>query len=172
MRYGYRAPDKSTLASLYTDRTKGFGAVVKERILIGNYVLSAGHADQYYNKAKRVQAKMRHELLQAFEKVDLLFGPVSPVPAFPFGTVTGLELDLQDYFTAVANLTGIPAIAVPCGFTPAGLPIGFQLLRPDFSEELLYQAAYAYEQANPWHLRHPPGYTAVAEPATAGNELQ
>jgi aspartyl-tRNA(Asn)/glutamyl-tRNA(Gln) amidotransferase subunit A len=126
--------------------------------MIGNYVLSAGHADAYYNSAKKVQALMRDEFIEAFKSVDVLFGPVSPTPAFKFGQVTGLEMDLQDYFTASANLTGIPALALPCGFTSSNLPVGFQLFGPDLSEELLYQTAYAYECTTSWHTMHPGGY--------------
>jgi aspartyl-tRNA(Asn)/glutamyl-tRNA(Gln) amidotransferase subunit A len=156
VRYGYRAPDSPDLATMYArTRSEGFGHTVKQRILVGNYVLSAGHADQYYKSAKTVQALMRTQFLEIFKQVDLLFAPVSPTPAFTFGSVSGFELDLQDYFTASANLTGLPALAVPCGFTRDKLPIGFQIIGPDLTEELLYQAAYAYEQSTPWHTHHP-----------------
>lgn len=159
VRYGFRDTSASTLATMYTaTRRKGFGAEVRRRILIGNYVLSAGHADEYYGNAKKVQALMRAEFLHAFSQVDLLFAPVSPAPAFKFGAFADnpLQMDLQDYFTSAANLTGIPAVALPCGFSPEGLPLGFQLMGPDFSEGLLFQTAYAYEQATPWHTMHPP----------------
>lgn len=156
VRYGVRAKDVSNLQEMYAcTRAQGFGKVVKERILIGNYVLSAGHASQYYQSAKKVQAMLRAQFLEAFKEVDLLFAPVSPTPAFKFGQVSGLELDLQDYFTAPANLVGIPALAIPCGFTREGLPVGFQLFGPDLSEELLYQTGYAYEQSMAWYMRYP-----------------
>ena len=162
VRYGMRDMNASSLAAMYTStRRSGFGSEVKRRILIGNYVLSAGHADDYYARAKKVQALLRAEFLKAFTSVDLLFAPVSPAPAFKFGAFADnrLEMDLQDYFTAPANLAGIPALAVPCGFTADRLPIGFQLMGPDFSEDLLFQTAHAYEQATPWHTMHPPQFS-------------
>lgn len=162
VRYGYREKTAQTLADMYAQsRGNGFGREVKRRILIGNYVLSAGHAAQFYESAKTVQALMRQEFLNAFKDVDILFSPVSPAPAFKFGAFAdnALELDLQDYFTAAANLTGLPALAVPCGFTKDKLPVGFQLIGPELSEVDLFQAAYAYEQSTPWHNMHPAEYT-------------
>lgn len=158
VRYGFRDKTAQTLSDMYTEtRGKGFGAEVKRRILIGNYVLSAGHADEYYKSAKIVQSLMRTEFVETFKKVDLLFCPVSASGAFKFGQFANnkLQMDLQDYFTAAANLTGIPAVAIPCGFTSEKLPIGFQLMGPDFSESLIFQTAHAYEQATPWHTMHP-----------------
>lgn len=158
VRYGHRAKDAATLSEMYAQsRAEGFGHIVKQRIMIGNYVLSAGFADQYYNSAKKVQALLRAQILEAFKSVDVLFAPVSPTPAFGLGSFTDntFMLDLQDYFTAAANLAHIPALALPCGFTKAQMPIGFQLMGPDLSEELLFQAAYAYEQSTPWHTMHP-----------------
>lgn len=161
VRYGMRDKEAQTLAEMYGNtRSAGFGAEVKRRILIGNYVLSAGHADQYYTSARIVQGLMRQELLASFKEVDLLFAPVSPAGAFKFGAFDNdrLQMDLQDYFTAFVNLTGVPAVSVPCGFTQNQLPIGFQLIGPDLSEELIFQTAHAYEQATPWHMMHPPRY--------------
>lgn len=158
IRYGYRSPHSQTLSDVYThSRNEGFGLEVKSRILIGNYVLSVGHADAFYNSAKIVQGRMREEHLEAFKDVDLLFSPVAASPAFKFGAFKDnpIQMDLQDYFTASANLTGLPALAVPCGFTKDKLPIGFQLMGPDLSEADIFQAAYAYEQAMPWHTMHP-----------------
>ncbi len=158
VRYGYRCDNPTSLTDMYTrSRTEGFGAEVKARILVGMYVLSAGHSNEYYKAAKRVQALMREAYYEAFKEVDLLFAPVSPTHAFKLGEFkdNSLALDLQDYFTASNNLTGTPALAVPCGFTQAGLPIGFQLIGPEFSEAAIYQAAYAYEQSTEWHTKHP-----------------
>lgn len=158
VRYGYRCSNPISLADSYArTRTEGFGAEVKSRILVGMYVLSAGYADQYYNSAKKVQALMRTAYDEAFKDVDLLFSPVSATPAFKLGAFKDnqLALDLQDYFTASNNLTGIPGLAVPCGFTKAGLPMGFQLIGPEFSEADIFQAAYAYEQSTEWHTKHP-----------------
>jgi len=158
VRYGYRCADPESLDDLYNrSRTEGFGAEIKARILVGMYVLSASHSNEYYNSAKTVQALMRDAYYEAFKEVDLLFAPVSPTPAFKIGEFKDnlLALDLQDYFTASNNLTGTPALAVPCGFTKAGLPMGFQLVGPAFSEADIYQAAYAYEQSTEWHTMHP-----------------
>lgn len=157
VKYGLRVPG-NTLNEMYVNtKTKGFGEEVQRRILVGNYVLSAGHADQYYNTAINTRKIMRQELMNSFESVDLIFMPASPAPAFKFGAFeeNKLQMDLLDYFTAPANLTGIPAIAVPCGFTSNKLPVGFQLFGPDLSEKELYQAAYAYEQATNWHKQNP-----------------
>lgn len=158
VRYGYRDKNYSTLQEMYANtRTNGFGDEVKRRILIGNYVLSAGHAQAYYNSAKTVQAMVRQEFLECFKDVNLLFSPVTPTPAFKFGAFDDnkLQMDLQDYFTAAANLTGFPAISIPCGFTKSKMPIGLQLIGPDLSEMEIFKTAYAYEQANNWHKIYP-----------------
>jgi aspartyl-tRNA(Asn)/glutamyl-tRNA(Gln) amidotransferase subunit A len=161
VRYGYRSDKSDTLTHMYMNtRSEGFGLEVKSRILVGNYVLSVGHAEEFYKSAKIVQGLMRDEFIKTFKEVDLLFAPVSPIPAFPFNAfaANSIEMDLQDYFTASSNLTGMPALSIPCGFTKDTLPIGFQLMGPDLSEARIFQAAYAYEQATPWHTMHPKGY--------------
>ncbi len=161
IRYGYRDTQAQTLSDVYIhDRSKGFGAEVKRRILIGNYALSSGHAEAYYQSAKTVQALMREQFLQTFKEVDLLLMPTTPSGAFKFGAFDNdrLKMDLQDYFNASANLTGIPALSVPAGFTAESMPIGFQLMGPDLSEGLLLQAAYAYEQQTQWHTMRPNGF--------------
>ncbi len=96
-------------------------------------------------------------LQQAFKEVDLLIAPTHPAPAFKFGAFDNnkLQMDLQDYFTCAMNITGIPAISIPCGFTTDKLPIGFQIIGPHLAEELIYQTAHAYEQSTPWHTMHP-----------------
>jgi aspartyl-tRNA(Asn)/glutamyl-tRNA(Gln) amidotransferase subunit A len=156
IRYGTRVQADDLLDVYEESRANGFGAEVKRRIMIGNYVLSAGHADAYYKSAKTVQAMMRQEFLDAFKHVDLLFIPTAPCPAFKFGAFKDnpLKMDLQDYFTAPINLTGLPGISIPCGFVD-GMPIGMQLIGPDQSEELILQTAHAYEQMHGWHLKHP-----------------
>lgn len=159
VRYGVRDKSAKTLADMYFNtRGHGFGAEVRRRILIGNYVLSAGHAAEFYGNATKVRALMRKELYATFADVDVILLPVSATPPFTIGAFDDnrLAMDLQDYFTAPANLTGCPAIALPCGFTKANLPVGFQLMGPDLSEELLLQTAHAYERATPWHSTHPP----------------
>ncbi|CDK30404.1 Asp-tRNA(Asn)/Glu-tRNA(Gln) amidotransferase subunit GatA [Candidatus Babela massiliensis] len=149
VRYGYRSKNAETLNDMYINtREEGFGFEVKSRILLGNYVLSAGHADEFYRSAKVVQGLIRSEFLKAFEEVDLLFSPVSPTTAFEFGKYNDnlLLMDLQDYFTCSVNLAGIPSLGVPCGLTKDQMPVGFQLIGPDLSEHNIYQAAYAYEK--------------------------
>ncbi|MBA3954282.1 Asp-tRNA(Asn)/Glu-tRNA(Gln) amidotransferase subunit GatA [Candidatus Dependentiae bacterium] len=158
VRYGYRNKDAQTVADMYArTRQEGFGFEVTSRILVGNYVLSAGHADAYYANARTVQGFIREEFNQAFKDVDLLLSPVSPSPAFKFGAFDDnqLQMDLQDYFTASINLAGIPALSIPCGMTHDNLPIGLQLIGPDLSEAEIFKAAYAYEQATQWHTLHP-----------------
>jgi aspartyl-tRNA(Asn)/glutamyl-tRNA(Gln) amidotransferase subunit A len=160
VRYGPRAEAKNLRDMYFKTRGQGFGKEVRRRILIGNYVLSAGHSAEFYGNACKVRELMRQEVAKAFAQVDLLFMPVSAAPAFKLGAFDNnrLEMDLQDYFTAPANLTGVPALALPCGFTKEKLPIGFQLMGAPLSESLLYQTAYAYEQATPWHTMTPAGY--------------
>jgi aspartyl-tRNA(Asn)/glutamyl-tRNA(Gln) amidotransferase subunit A len=161
VRYGIRDKTAKTLAAMYADtREKGFGAEVKARILVGNYVLSAGNAGEFYENACKVQNIMRQEFMQAFAAVDLLIAPTHPAPAFDIGAFDKdkLQMDLQDYFTCAMNIVGIPAISIPCGFTKSKLPIGFQLIGPHLSEELLFQTAHAYEQETTWHTMHPSNF--------------
>lgn len=158
VRYGARDMTADSLYEMYCNtRHDGFGAEVKSRIIVGNYVLSAGHAGEFYNNAKIVQRLIRKEFLSAFNEVDVLIMPTHPMPAFKLGAydVNKLQVDLQDYFTCPMNLSGIPAISIPCGFTKGKLPIGFQIIGPHLSEGLLYQTAYAYEKNTPWLTMHP-----------------
>ncbi|GMU19203.1 MAG: glutamyl-tRNA(Gln) amidotransferase subunit A [Candidatus Babeliales bacterium] len=161
VRYGLRAKDSSTLEKLYCNtRHDGFGPEVRSRIMIGNYVLSAGHADAFIKKAKKVQAMIRQGFVDAYKEVDLLLMPTAPMPAFKFGAfdVDKLQMDLQDYFTCGVNLAGNCAISIPGGFTKAGLPIGFQLIGPHLGEEIMFKAAHAYEQVTPWYKMTPKGF--------------
>ena len=158
VRYGFRAKDAQNLMEMYEQtRAQGFGQEVKRRILVGNYTLSAGHQDEYYGSAKKVQQLIRDEFTETFKHVDLLLMPTHAIVPFKFGAYAdnALALDLQDYFTCPVNLAGLPAISIPCGFTKENLPIGYQLIGPHLSEELLYQIAHAYEQKTPWHTMHP-----------------
>lgn len=161
VRYGVRSKNAGTLAAMYANtRHDGFGPEVRARILLGNYVLSAGYAEELYNNAKKIQRMIQRNFKEAFREVDTLFLPVHPAPAFKFGAFDQdkLTMDLQDLFTCPINLAGSPALAVPCGFTKDKLPIGFQLAGPHLSEDLIFQTAYAYEQATPWHTMHPPSF--------------
>lgn len=160
VKYGLRVK-QPTLAQMYAQtREDGFGQEVKARIMIGNYVLSIGHAGDFYVNAKKVQSIMRTAFAQAFKEVDLLVAPTHPAPAFKFGAFDDnkLQMDLQDYFTCAMNITGVPAISVPCGMSKNNLPIGFQLIAPHLAEELLLQTAHAYEQSTEWHTLHPAGF--------------
>jgi len=138
-------------------RTEGFGPEAKRRILLGTYVLSHGYYDAYYLKAMKVRTLIKQDFDRAFERCDVVLLPTSPTPAFRLGEKLNdpLEMYLSDIYTISANLAGVPAISVPCGFSKAGLPIGLQLLAAPFAEGVLLRAAFAYEQATEWHLRKP-----------------
>ena len=161
VRYGLRNKKAQTLGKMYAEtRHDGFGQEVRMRILVGNYVLSAGHAGQFYNNAKKVQRLIRHEFMKAFANVDVLIMPVHPAPAFTFNAFADntLQMDLQDYFTCAMNLAGITSMSLPCGQSTQGLPIGFQIIGPDLSEELLFQIGHAFQQETDWHTKTPKGY--------------
>ena len=158
IRYGHRAKNAQNLSDLYVaSRSEGFGKEVQVRMLSGNYVLSAGHAGQYYNNAKLVQNLIRKDFHDTFQNFDLLIMPTQSVPAFKFGAYDNnkLQMDLQDYFTAGMNLAGIPAMSIPCGFTKENMPVGVQLIGPHLSEELLFKVGHAYQQVTDWHKKHP-----------------
>lgn len=161
VRYGHRAPDIQNLADHYgRTREEGFGAEVKRRIILGTYVLSSGYYDAYYLRAQKVRELIRRDFVQAFEKVDALISPTSPVAAFKFGerTADPLQMYLADIFTIAANLAGICGISVPCGFANVDgtqLPIGLQLLGKPLDEARLLQIAHAYEQSTSWHKQRP-----------------
>lgn len=153
VRYGYRASDYTDLSSMYQNtRAQGFGYTVKRRIMLGNYVLAAEYADEYYNKAKEIQNCMKSEFISVLKNVDCLFCPVVSEPAFKLGEMmqNPLAVDLQDYFTAAANLVGVPALALPSGLIDE-MPMGFQLIGNYFSEELLLQLGYHYQRETIWH---------------------
>lgn len=157
--YGHRTPNPRDIFHLYSaSRDEGFGAEVKRRIMLGTYALSAGYADAFYQKALRVRRLIRDDFTRAFEKIDVLAGPVAPTAAFRIGEKTDdpLQMYLGDIYTTSANLAGLPAISIPCGFTTEGLPIGLQLLAPPFAESRLLATARNYEQQTDWHTRKPP----------------
>ncbi len=161
VRYGMRNEEAEKLTAMYLNtRHDGFGDEVKTRILVGNYVLSAGHAGQFYENAKRVQRLIRSEFKTMFNDVDLLIMPTAPAAAFKIGAfdTDKLQMDLQDYFTCPMNLAGIPAISIPCGMTKDNMPIGFQIIGPHLSEGLIFQTAHVYEQQTQWHTMHPKGF--------------
>ena len=158
VRYGHRANDAKMLREMYSrTRDQGFGPEVKRRIMLGTYVLSAGYYDAYYLKAQQVRTLLRRDYERAFQMVDMVAMPTSPTPAFRLGEKTSdpLQMYLADVFTVSANLTGSPALSIPCGFTDAHLPIGLQLTGRMFDEATLLRVGDAYERLTDWHRRSP-----------------
>lgn len=158
IKYGYRADDFTDLIDLYTrTRTEGFGAEVKRRIMLGNYVLSSGYYDAYYLKALKVRTLIKEEYRRAFEQCDVILTPTSPTTAFRFGEKTGnpLEMYLSDIYTVTVNIAGLPGISVPCGRDAKGLPIGMQLIAAPFEEPKLLRTAEYYEsrEGSQWITR-------------------
>ena len=143
-------PPEDRLDAMYGSvRSEGFGFEVKRRIMLGTYVLSAGYYDAYYDKAQRVRTLIKGDFDKAFEKVDLLVAPTTPTTAFRIGEKIGdpLQMYLSDIYTVPINLAGVPAISLPCGQGPDGMPIGLQIIGPHFGEERILRAAHAFEQA-------------------------
>jgi len=160
--YGHRAEKfGNSLVDMYeASRGEGFGAEVKRRIMLGVFSLSAGYADKYYSKALQVRRLIRSDFDKAFEQVDVIAGPTTPTPAFKFGEKTSdpLAMYLSDIYTISANLAGLPAMSIPCGFSSTKLPIGLQLQAPPFEEERLLRAARMFERETDWHHQSPPAF--------------
>jgi aspartyl-tRNA(Asn)/glutamyl-tRNA(Gln) amidotransferase subunit A len=159
VRYGHRAEGCADLAELYLHtRAQGFGAEVKQRILIGTYVLSHGYFDAYYLQAQRLRRLIARDFAEAFERCDLIMGPTSPSTAFALGAKLDdpVQMYLGDIFTVPASLAGLPGMSLPCGFDSRGLPVGLQIVGNYFSEAKMLGAAHRYQQATDWHLRVPP----------------
>ena len=158
LRYGYRVDkDDGDWATVYSrNRRVGFGTEVRRRIILGTYALSAGYYSKYYLKALKVRTLIRNNFEEAFKKFDVLIGPTMPFPPFKMGEriEDPLALYMSDVDTVAANLAGLPAISVPCGFTD-GLPVGMQIMAPPLREELTLQAAYAFEQNTSYRNRKP-----------------
>ena len=161
VRYGFRAENPTDLLDFYgRTRGEGFGPEVKRRIILGTYALSSGYYDAYYLRAQKVRELIRRDFAQAFEKIDALISPTSPVPAFKFGerTADPLQMYLADIFTNAGNLAGICGISIPCGFADIDgkkLPIGLQLQGKALNEAKILQIAHAYEQSSDWHKQRP-----------------
>src|SRR5690554_4836524 len=157
VRYGYRCENPTDLMDLYLrSREEGFGAEVKRRIMVGTYALSAGYYDAYYLQAQKIRRLIKNDFLAAFEQVDVILSPTSPIPAFRIGEKVDdpVSLYLTDIYTITANLAGVPGVALPAGFVN-DLPVGMQLLGPYFSEPRLLNVAHQYQQATDWHTRAP-----------------
>ena len=150
VRFGLRSAASSTLSAMYRKtRDEGFGPEVKRRILLGTYVLSAGYYDAYYRKAQQVRTLLTRDYLEAFERCDLIVGPMTPTAAFKLGEKTDdpLAMYLADIYSVAASLAGICAMSVPCGVTREGLPIGVQIMARHFDESTMLRVGLAVEQA-------------------------
>ncbi|HEX5462807.1 MAG TPA: Asp-tRNA(Asn)/Glu-tRNA(Gln) amidotransferase subunit GatA [Steroidobacteraceae bacterium] len=160
VRFGHRCKDPRDLQDLYRrSRGEGFGAEVKRRVMTGTYVLSAGYYDAYYLKAQRVRQLIAADFKRAFGEVDVLVGPTSPTAAFRIGAKTAdpITMYLNDIYTIGANLAGLPALSVPCGFV-GGLPVGLQVVGPHFAEARILNVAHRYQLETDWHRRAPEGF--------------
>jgi aspartyl-tRNA(Asn)/glutamyl-tRNA(Gln) amidotransferase subunit A len=158
VKYGRREPGARDVVEMVSrTRAAGFGAEVQRRIMLGTYALSAGYYEAYYGRAQKVRTLVRRDFERAFGQVDLIAAPTTPNVAFRHGEKEDpLAMYLNDVFTVGANLAGLPALSVPCGFTAAGLPVGLQLIGPPLEEARVLRAAHAYEQAAGWRGRRPP----------------
>ncbi len=157
VKFGHSKGDAASIwDAMEKTRQEGFGPEVKRRIMLGAYALSSGYYDAYYLKAQKVRTLICRELDQAFQKYDALVTPTSPTVAFGLGErmTNPLEMYLSDICNISANMAGIPALSVPCGFSE-GLPVGMQLMGPALSEPTLIRLGYAYEQSSPWSKRRP-----------------
>jgi len=161
IRFGYRSERAgSDLREFYMrNRGEGFGAEVKRRILTGAYVLSAGYYDAYYLQAQKVRRLISDDFTAAFGEVDIIAGPTTPTPAFPIGQKTDdpVQMYLNDIYTIGANLAGLPAMSVPCGFVDE-LPVGLQLIAPHLAESMLLRDAHRFQLATDWHARVPAAF--------------
>ena len=162
VRYGLRVQPahvrKNALVDMYEEtRSKGFGDEAKRRIMLGTYALSSGYYDAYYLRGQKVRTLIKNDLDEVFKDCDVIMTPTSPTVSFKVGEKISdpLSMYLSDIYTIPANLAGIPAISIPCGFSQSGLPIGFQLMGKAFDEEMLLRVSYTYEQNTEWHLKKP-----------------
>jgi len=160
VRFGHRAESPKDLTDLYRrSRGEGFGAEVKRRIMTGTYVLSAGYYDAYYLQAQKVRQLINRDFERAFKEVDVLMGPTTPTPAFALGAKTSdpITMYLNDIYTIGANLAGVPAMSIPCGFV-GKLPVGLQIVGPHFGEAKILNAAHAFQKETDWHRKVPEAF--------------
>ncbi len=158
VRYGFRAEGAEDVLEVYAKtRAQGFGPEVKRRIILGTYVLSGGYHDAYYVRAQKVRTLIRRDFEDAFKTCDAILAPVAPTAAYRLGEKMAdpLQMYLGDIFTVPASLAGICGLSVPCGFTPAGLPVGLQVLGPAFGESRVLRVGSAYQKSTDWHRRRP-----------------
>ena len=160
VRFGHRAENPEDLLDLYCrSRGEGFGDEVKRRIMTGAYVLSAGYYDAYYLKAQRVRQLIADDFKRAFADVDVIAGPTTPTPAFKLGDKVDdpITMYLNDIYTIGANLAGLPAMSVPCGFVN-DLPVGLHLVGAHFAEETILRCGHQYQQQTDWHTACPEAF--------------
>jgi len=160
VRYGYRATEYDGLVDMYCrTRAEGFGPEVKRRILVGTYVLSHGYYDAYYLKAQKIRRLIARDFAEAFKGCDVIVGPTTPSVAFRLGEKVDdpVQMYLNDIYTVAANLAGLPALSIPCGFA-GGMPVGLQLVGDYFAEARLLGIAHRFQQATDWHRRTPPSF--------------
>lgn len=160
VRFGHRAENAEDLLDLYCrSRGEGFGDEVKRRIMTGTYALSAGYYDAYYLKAQQVRQLIADDFRKAFADVDIIAGPTTPTPAFKLGDKVDdpITMYLNDIYTIGANLAGLPAMSVPCGFVEE-LPVGLHLVGAHFAESALLRCGHQYQQQTDWHTRAPGGF--------------
>lgn len=159
IKYGLRAKGAEDLIDLYCKtRSEGFGLEVKRRIMLGNFVLSSGYYDAYYKKALQAKGLIKKAFDEAFEKYDVIIGPVAPTTALRKGESLSdpLKMYLGDIYTVLVNIVGLPAVSIPCGLDSIGLPVGLQLIGNHFSEQGLVGVAAAYQKRTEHHLQRPP----------------
>lgn len=158
IKYGHRTKNAENLIeTYYKSRSEGFGTEVKRRIMLGSFVLSSGYFDAYYKKALRVRGLIKKAFDEAYEKYDMILSPVSPTAAYEIGGQISdpLAMYMADIYTVSVNLAGLPAVAVPCGFTGEGLPVGMQFIGNSFEEKKLIKMAGAYQQLTDYHRKRP-----------------
>ena len=155
-RYGLRQGEDDGLIEMYREtRGSGFGSEVKRRIMLGTHALSSGYYDAYYLKAQKVRTLIRRDFEAAFANCDLVLAPATPEPAFEIGAKSDdpLQMYLNDIFTISVNLAGLPGLALPCGLSSGGLPIGFQLIGKPFDESTVLRAGLGYQETTDWHQK-------------------
>ncbi len=159
IRYGLKPEGEITdiIDQYYKTRDQGFGPEVKRRILTGTYVLSAGYFDAYYRKALKVRTLIKQDFEKAFREVDVIMTPVSPGTAYKVGSHSSdpLSMYLEDAFTIPASMAGIPSLSIPCGLSSENLPVGLQIISPQFTEEKLLQVGHAFQLLTDWHRKFP-----------------
>jgi aspartyl-tRNA(Asn)/glutamyl-tRNA(Gln) amidotransferase subunit A len=161
VKFGHRAAKYDDLLDMYKkSRSEAFGPEVQRRIMIGTYVLSHGYYDAYYLKAQQIRRLIAQDFQSAFERCDLIAGPVAPTVAWKIGEKSDDPMAnyLADVYTLSTSLAGLPGMSVPAGFGAGGMPVGLQLVGNYFKEGELLHAAHAFQQATDWHSRSPSGF--------------